>query len=82
MTMNLSRKKALVRHFLTHCNRYADGKLAEYGERLASGSVADRQALVGTIAEWRSYKSFNEHAIAELDGETLDGWFEDFDPSE
>lgn len=77
--MTLSQQKSLVRQFLERCNRYADDKLADYGERLRSCSAADVLPLQDKIGHWTAYRAFNEHAIEELSAGQLDGWFEGFE---
>jgi len=78
--MNLSQKKALVKHFLERCNGYADAKLREYETRQSTGDAPEDPALQDKIASWTSYRAFNEHAIDELATDRLDDWFLEFAP--
>lgn len=85
--MEIERQKQIVRRFLSQCNEYADGKLAEYAERQESigstGKSEDQEAagIERKIAQWQSYKAFNEHALGELATDRLDHWFDDTDQS-
>ena len=75
MPITLDEKKALVAGFLGKCNGYADRKLAEYQTELAVASGALALELKAKISDWTAYRAFNEHAIQELGGDTLDDWF-------
>lgn len=75
--MTLDEKKAVIVHFLRHCNRYADGKLDDYRMRLEHASDAEALALQDKLGHWTAYRAFNSHAIEELAGETLDEWLEE-----
>jgi hypothetical protein len=74
--MRLAEQKALVADFLGRCNHYADQKLADYRDRLASATDS-RQALElqDKIGHWTAYRAFNEYALEELAGDGLDDWF-------
>jgi hypothetical protein len=74
--MTLAEKKALVSDFLSRCNRYADAKLAAYAEELRTAAEPRADALREKIRDWSAYRRFNEHALSELEGPTLDAWFE------
>lgn len=75
--MTLAEKKALITGFLEHCNRYADGKLAEYRRRLDRAGIADSLPLQDKIGHWTAYRSFNAYTIEELAGTELDDWLID-----
>jgi hypothetical protein len=74
--MNLKQQKSLVAKFLRQCNAYADGKLDEYADRLTGATPDAARDIETRIAQWRSYRAFNEHALGELATERLDSWFE------
>jgi hypothetical protein len=74
--MTLAEKKALVRDFLSRCNRYADEKLAAYGEELGAAAGPRAEQLREKMRDWSTYRRFNEHALGELEGPALDTWFE------
>ena len=73
--MTLDEKKRLVADFLTRCNRYADGKLAEYRAALDEASGRRALELQDKIGHWTAYRTFNEHTIEELASARLDEWF-------
>ncbi|HEU4620449.1 MAG TPA: hypothetical protein VFV10_20615 [Gammaproteobacteria bacterium] len=73
--MTLAEKKALVGDFLARCNRYADEKLAAYREELRTAAGPRAGELREKIRDWSAYRRFNEHALTELETETLDDWF-------
>lgn len=73
--MTLAEKKALIRDFLSRCNRYADEKLAAYREELRAAAEPRAEELREKIRDWSAYRRFNEHALTELEGKTLDEWF-------
>lgn len=73
--MTVAEKKALVGDFLTRCNAYAEEKLSEYRRQLPSASETRAAELHEKIRDWSVYRKFNEHALAELQTETLDRWF-------
>lgn len=73
--MTLAEKKALVSDFLLRCNRYAEDKLASYRRELHTASGARADELRDKIRDWSTYHRFNEHALTELESETLDAWF-------
>jgi hypothetical protein len=73
--MTLSEQKSLVADFLAQCNRYADGKLDEYRQRLATASGRQALEIQDKITHWTAYRVFNEHAIEELQSGALDDWF-------
>ncbi len=72
--MDIVERKSIVARFLRQCNAYADGKLAEYAAR-APASGTEETARLEKIAQWQSYKAFNEHALGELETDRLDHWF-------
>lgn len=78
--MTLNEKKSVILSFLHNCNRYADGKLAEYKARLEQASDQEALGLQDKVGHWTAYRAFNCHAIEELAGDTLDGWLEDPTP--
>jgi hypothetical protein len=80
--ITLDEKKALVRSFLTQCNRYADAKLAEYRLDLQAADGERTLELTHRIGDWTAYRAFNEHAIAELATERLDAWFAETAPAD
>lgn len=73
--MTLSEQKALVADFLARCNRYADGKLEEYRQQLATATGRHALEIQDEIGHWTAYRVFNEHAIDELRSDVLDHWF-------
>jgi hypothetical protein len=73
--MTLEEKKRLVAAFLQHCNRYADGKLAEYRTALDGASGWRALELQDKVGHWSAYRAFNEHTIEELETARLDEWF-------
>jgi len=77
--MILEEKKALVTSFLEKCNKYAEGKLEVYRERLAAASGWQALELQDKMSHWTAYRTFNDHTIAELKSEVLDDWFADSD---
>jgi hypothetical protein len=72
--MTLAEKKAAVAQFITKCNDYADGKLAEYGRQLATASGREALAIQDKIGHWTAYRAFNEHTLDELATTKLDAW--------
>jgi hypothetical protein len=74
--VTLAEKKALVTDFLLRCNRYADGKLTAYHDELDAATGVRADELREKIRDWSAYRRFNEHALTELEGHTLDAWFE------
>jgi hypothetical protein len=74
--MTLAEKMALVGDFLSRCNQYADDKLAAYREELRAATGVRADELREKIRDWSAYRRFNEHALTELEGRTLDAWFE------
>ena len=64
--MTLNSKKALVRQFLARCNRYADDKLEGYQAQLNAATGTETLALQDKIGHWTAYRTFNEHAMGEL----------------
>lgn len=72
----LGEKKRLVADFLVRCNRYADAKIAEYAGRAAGLEGAEALANSDKLNHWHAYRAFNEHALSELAGDTLDDWFD------
>jgi hypothetical protein len=75
--MDLSQKKAVVRQFLEHCNRYADDKLRSYAIELADCAAERQLAIADKIVHWSAYRSFNLHALEELESDRLDDWLDD-----
>jgi len=73
--MTLEEKKTLVADFLARCNRYADGKIAAYRAELDGASGSRALEIEHKIGDWTAYRTFNEHAIAELAAASLDEWF-------
>jgi hypothetical protein len=73
--VTLTQKKALVAGFLARCNAYADERVADYRQRLATAPDAERAALEAKIGEWTTYRRFNDYTLAELETATLDAWF-------
>jgi hypothetical protein len=78
--MKLDEKKRVIADFLTRCNRYADGKLAQYRAELASASGRRVLELQDRIGHWTAYRTFNEHTMTELESTTLDEWFSEPGP--
>jgi hypothetical protein len=76
-SMDTEQQKRVVRRFLEQCNAYADGKLADYANRLAGSDPAAADAIRQKIVRWESYKAFNAHALDELATDRLDDWFDD-----
>jgi hypothetical protein len=74
--MTLVEKQAVVEQFLAKCNDYASSKLAEYRRELDAASGRDALALQDKIGHWTAYRTFNEHALAELSARKLDAWFD------
>jgi hypothetical protein len=74
--MTLAEKKATVVQFITKCNDYADGKLAEYRRQLAAASGREALAIQCKIGRWTAYRTFNEHTLGELATPKLDAWLE------
>jgi hypothetical protein len=72
----LSEKKSIVSDFLLRCNRYADDKLAGFAAELERSAGLEALAIQDEISHWTAYKAFNEYALAELETEELDAWFE------
>lgn len=73
--MTLSEQKRLVGRFLRHCNRYADDKLAGYGERLGRATGFEALELQDKISHWTAYRAFNEYTLDELEQtDRLDAW--------
>jgi hypothetical protein len=77
--MELLQKKALIRQFLDRCNRYADDQLRGYRAAFEAATPAEQLALADKIGHWSAYRTFNEHAMAELETDRLDGWFDEFE---
>lgn len=74
--MDLNEKKRLVVKFLERCNDYADTELTKYRARLESAAGTEALELADRITHWTAYRTFNEHAIAELETTRLDDWLE------
>lgn len=66
-------RRNIVVDFLMRCNEYADDKLLDYGARLPAERDVGELAL--KMLQWSSYKSFNAHAIGEIERGELDHWF-------
>ena len=77
--MDLNEQKRVVIRFLKRCNAYADGKLAGYVEQRRDADAGAAAGIDSKAARWESYKAFNEHAIAELETDRLDDWFDGTD---
>ncbi len=73
--MTLEEKKAVVGDFLRRCNAYAEEKLTQYARELESAAGPGAEELRSKLRDWSAYRRFNEHALTELEGETLDRWF-------
>jgi hypothetical protein len=73
--MDVAEKKAVVANFLGRCNEYADRMLARYREELANASGRAALELQDKILHWTAYRTFNEHALLELQTPKLDDWF-------
>jgi hypothetical protein len=73
--MDTAAKKAVVADFLVKCNHYADAQLARYRAELAGSTGAAALTLQDKIGHWTAYRTFNEHALAELATSELDEWF-------
>jgi hypothetical protein len=73
--MTIDEKKALIADFLARCNAYAEEKLTRYYKELPAATNERAAELRDKIRDWSAYRKFNEHAIAELDSDTLDSWF-------
>ena len=73
--MDLAAKKAVVADFLVKCNRYADAQLERYRAELAVTNGPAALALQDKIGHWTAYRTFNEHALGELETRKLDDWF-------
>ncbi len=69
-------KKRIVEDFLERCNAYAADMIAKYG-KAESADAMQELARQDKISHWTAYRAFNEHAIMELGGTELDGWFND-----
>jgi hypothetical protein len=78
--MKLDEKKRVITDFLTQCNRYAEGRLAEYRAELVSASGRRALELQDKIGHWTAYHTFNEHTLMELESTTLDEWFAESGP--
>ncbi|MBN1236912.1 MAG: hypothetical protein JXB36_00350 [Gammaproteobacteria bacterium] len=74
--MDLRDRKALVGRFIERCNRYADAELERYRAELAQASGARAAELERKIAEWTTYRTFNEYTLRELRTTELDDWFD------
>jgi hypothetical protein len=68
-------KKRVVAEFLAKCNRYADAELTKCRGQLATATGVDALAMQDKILHWTAYRTFNEHALRELDRGELDDWF-------
>ena len=75
-TMNLDEKRRLVIRFLERCNAYADRELEKYRGRLDGARGREALEIADRIAHWTAYRTFNEHAIGELESSRLDDWLE------
>ncbi len=73
--MTLAEKKAVVGDFLRRCNAYAEEKLTQYARELETAAGPRADELRAKLHDWSAYRRFNSHALAELEGETLDPWF-------
>jgi len=73
--MNSVEKKAAVGDFLRRCNRYAEGQLAKYRQELAVADTAAALTIQDKIGHWTAYRTFNDHALGEIDRGELDDWF-------
>lgn len=73
--MTLSEQKSLVARFLAQCNQYADEKLAQYRQQLATADATSALTIQDKIGHWTAYRAFNERAIEELRTDALDAWF-------
>jgi hypothetical protein len=69
-------KKRIVADFLDRCNRYATEQIERYRKMLDAGAPDNALAIQDKIGHWTAYRSFNEHALQELDGKELDDWFD------
>ena len=74
--LTLSEKKQVVAQFLRRCNEYADAKLEAYRARGEIGDAVEALALADKISHWTAYKTFNLHALAELETSALDAWLD------
>lgn len=74
--MQRDEKKRVISDFLRKCNAYADDKLVDYQQRAASASGIEALSLQDKISHWTAYRAFNEHAITELETDTLDDWLD------
>lgn len=74
--MDITVRKALVAHFITRCNEYAERKLEQYRAELPSASPAEALAIQDKIGHWTAYRAFNEHTLHELATPKLDDWLE------
>lgn len=74
--MSLNQKKRLVGDFLRRCNAYADDQLAKYRSGPEPATSVEALAIQDKIGHWSAYKAFNEHAMAELETDVLDHWFD------
>jgi hypothetical protein len=74
--MTLAEKKAVIIEFLGRCNRYADGKLAEYRGALPGASAWTAMEIEDKLNHWTAYRAFNAFTIEELASTELDHWFE------
>ncbi len=77
--MTLNEKKAVVVRFLRQCNEYAGNELARYRTELNQAEGRQALALQDRIGHWTAYMAFNEYTLEELDGDTLDSWFDEPD---
>lgn len=68
-------KKRIVADFLTRCNTYATDQIGHYRGQLDAAGPGDTLAIQDKIGHWTAYRSFNEHALKELEGDELDDWF-------
>lgn len=74
--MTLSEQKSLVAGFLARCNQYANDKLEQYQQQLATATGQRALEIQDKIGHWTAYRAFNEHTIEELRGDMLDEWFD------
>ena len=69
-------KKRIVADFLTRCNQYATAQIGRYRGQLDADAPGNALSIQDKIGHWTAYRSFNEHALKELDGDELDDWFD------
>lgn len=67
-------KKLIIIDFLTKCNDYSADKLSGYEAKLAGQGDGEALPVQQKIHDWTVYRSFNEHAIKELEEGELNSW--------